>query len=161
MFIYRPQTKFWARYTVFTPVCSQGGPSLLPRPMFLLGGFCLWSHVPSGGSPSWGSLSGGDPCLGGLCRGGCLCLEGLSQGDSPYGEQRAVRILLECILVTNVLLQIFYLCNFHELARSNSSSCTLCDFWLKLKMQLIGALCCGLASDLNWFELKAKRLASD
>ena len=40
-----------------------------------------------------GSLSGGVSVLGGLCP-GSLC-----QGDPPYGYVRAVRILLEYILV--------------------------------------------------------------
>ena len=56
------------------------------------------------GGASW-SLSRGF-CSGGLCpgdvclRGGGLCLGGLCHGDSPYGNERAVRILLECILVS-------------------------------------------------------------
>ena len=41
-------------------------------------------------SVQWGSLSNGGLCpVGGLC-----------QGDPPYCKERAVRILLECILVT-------------------------------------------------------------
>ena len=40
--------------------------------MFLLGGLCLWFHVPSGGSLSLGggslSRGWGDLCPGGLCR---------------------------------------------------------------------------------------------
>ena len=51
---------------------------------------------------------GGDLCVpgrmcllgrGGSPRGG-LCPGGLCQGDPPYGEEWAVRILLECYLVT-------------------------------------------------------------
>ena len=43
-------------------------------------------------------------CPGGLCSGrvsvkGGLCPGGLCHGDPPYGNERAVRILLECILV--------------------------------------------------------------
>ena len=30
---------------------------------------------------------------------GGVCPGGVSRGDSPYGNERAVRILLECILV--------------------------------------------------------------
>ena len=60
------------------------------------GGLCLWSHVPS---------------RRGLCPGGSLCLgvfsvqrslsgrEFLSGRPPPYGEERAVRILLECFLL--------------------------------------------------------------
>ena len=55
-------------------VCPQWGLGLCP------GGLCLGVSVQ-------GSLSGGGLCLGGLC-----------QGDLPYGKERAVRILLECIL---------------------------------------------------------------
>ena len=43
-------------------------------------------------STGWGLCSGG-LCLGG----GVLC-----QGDPPYGNMQAVRILLECIFVTEV-----------------------------------------------------------
>ena len=49
---YRPQTKLWEG-NVFRPVCQSGGVSVwchflswLPGPMSLLGGLCLWSHVP-------------------------------------------------------------------------------------------------------------------
>ena len=55
---YCPQTKFGTRYC-FTPICLFTGRSLydvtfclLPGPMFLLWGLCLWSHVPSGGGGS-------------------------------------------------------------------------------------------------------------
>ena len=46
------------------------------------GDLCLWYHVPSGGLPDRDFLP-------------------------PYGKQRAVRILLECILVVDFLMQIF------------------------------------------------------
>ena len=53
-----------------------------------------------GGSLSRGSLSRGtsvqgDLCLEGICPGGSL-----SQGEPPYGKERVVHILLECLLVT-------------------------------------------------------------
>ena len=63
-------------------------PVWLPGPMFLPGRAC-----PGGGSmllftvPDWVSVHGG------------LCLGGLCQGDHLYGEEPAVSILLECILV--------------------------------------------------------------
>ena len=56
---------------------------------------------------TWGSVSGG----GEFCSEGCLCPGrflsrgssvrggGLCQGDTPYSKERAVRILLKCILV--------------------------------------------------------------
>ena len=66
-----PATKLGQGY-VFTRVCvSVNGGGL---------GLC-----PGGVSVPQGS---------GLCPGGCLC-----HGDPPYGNERAVRILLECILV--------------------------------------------------------------
>ena len=46
-----------------------------------------------GGVSVWGSLSGGFLSRESLSRGG------LYKGDPPYGNERAVRILLECILV--------------------------------------------------------------
>ena len=61
-------------------------PVLLPGPMFLLGGLCPWSHVPSrsGVSVQEGSLS-----------------RGVSEGrPPPESEKRAVSILLECFLFT-------------------------------------------------------------
>ena len=45
----------------------------------------------------WGSLLGG-LCPRGLCW-GVSVQGGLCQGDPPYSYMRAVRILLECILV--------------------------------------------------------------
>ena len=50
----------------------------------------------TGGGSRWVYLGGGE---GGLCPGGSLSGEGLCQEDPPYGKERAVRILLECILV--------------------------------------------------------------
>ena len=62
-----------------------------------------------GGCLSWGVCVQGRFCLGvsvqgGLCHGGSqsrgLCgEEGLRQRDPPYGNEQAVCILLECILV--------------------------------------------------------------
>ena len=74
-------------------LCMMSLPVWLPGPMFLLEGLCLWSHVPSGGSLSlvpcsfWGVSVLRPP-----------------DRDPTYGEERAVRILLECFLVTNVCL---------------------------------------------------------
>ena len=94
-------------------VCSEGGlhmisfPIWLPGPMFHLGDLCLWSYVTSG--------EGECLCPGGLCPGESLFrgasvqgvyLQGVSvQGDfcrqrpPRYGEEWAVRILLECFPV--------------------------------------------------------------
>ena len=75
-------------------VCPQGCLSLCP-----------------GGSPSWRQVRGLCPLGGGLCPGGlCPGTGGLCPGRGalsketpprprpPYGNERAVRILLECIL---------------------------------------------------------------
>ena len=43
-------------------------------------------------------LCQGGFCAGGLCPGMSLS-RGLCQGDPPYGKERAVRIILECILI--------------------------------------------------------------
>ena len=74
--------------------------SCLPGPMFLLGGLCLWSHVPFGG--------GGVSVQGGLCPGEVFVQGGLCQGDPPdrdplYDEGQVVRILLECFLVVIII----------------------------------------------------------
>ena len=69
-------------------------------------GLCLWSHVPSRGSllgglslsrgiSVWGSLSGG----GGLCQGEPRT-ETSKQIPLTHVEERAIRVILECILVT-------------------------------------------------------------
>ena len=57
------------------------------------GGLCLGGLSPEG-SLSRGSLSQGSLCLGGVCSGGFL-----SRETPRYGKERAVHILLECILV--------------------------------------------------------------
>ena len=49
---------------------------------------------PWGVSPSWGVFVLEGLYSQGLCPGGCLC-----HRDPPYGNERAVRILLECILI--------------------------------------------------------------
>ena len=75
-------------------------------------GVCVWGDLCPGGSLSRGlcpvgSLSIGVTVLGGLCPGGSLSNSGFCQGDPPtetplYGNARAGRILLECILVYNL-----------------------------------------------------------
>ena len=42
---------------------------------------------------------------GGLCPGGVSVQGGLCQGDPPYGNERTVRILMECILVCSFLFR--------------------------------------------------------
>ena len=76
---------------VFTGVClsTRGGGS--PSGGFSIkGGFSIWGGSPSGGSPSGGSPSGGVLHIGGVLHPGGLL--------NPVNV-RAVRILLECILV--------------------------------------------------------------
>ena len=46
-----------------------------------------------------GSLSGGVSVWGGLCPGRVSVWGSMSWRPPPYGNERAVRILLECILV--------------------------------------------------------------
>ena len=98
--------------TVFTPVCDS-----VHRGRVSVWGVSVWGSLSteslSGGvsvqrgSLSGGSLSRGVLCLGGLCPGGSLT-RGVSVwgglcwgGLSPYGKERAVHILLQCILVLN------------------------------------------------------------
>ena len=98
---------------VFTGVClSMGGSGGVP--VSVHGGFCpgMGGLCPGGGglSRGWGVCIGGGESLsrgwgvsvqGGLCPGwGSLSRGSLSwRPPSPYGNERAVRILLECILV--------------------------------------------------------------
>ena len=107
--------------TVFTHVCLfTGGLCMMSLPVWSdvppgKGVLCVWSHLPLGvsvqGGLCPGSLSGG-LCprgslsrWGPLSRGGSLSkgsLSGRCQGyprtETPFGEERAVRILLECCL---------------------------------------------------------------
>ena len=73
----------------------QGNVLYLSVILFTGGGLC------PGGSLPKGSLSRGvSDQVWGLCPEGLLCPGGgLCQGDLPYGYVRAVRILVECILV--------------------------------------------------------------
>ena len=74
---------------------SVWGGGLCPREGSLSGeGVCVWGSQPGGGlCPREWSLVQGGLCPGSLVQGG-LC-----HRDPPYGNERAVRILLECILV--------------------------------------------------------------
>ena len=108
---------------------SVSGQGSLSRGVSVQGGLCLGVSVylgvclSTGVSVSvWGSLSGG-LCPGGLCPGSSLSRGSLSRGGlylgvsvqggflsrgslsgkPPYGNERAVRILLECILVSKFL----------------------------------------------------------
>ena len=86
---------------VFTPVfqsfCSQGGLYDVTSCL------AVWSHVLSRGS-----LSGPMFFIGGLCLGVSLtetpCTETPLDWDHPYGKERVVHILLECILVLKIFL---------------------------------------------------------
>ena len=104
---YRPQTKlregnvFYTCLSVvlFTGIgglCMMSLPVWIPGPMFLPRGLCLWSHVSSGGSLVFvqGGLPDRDP----------PGRDPLDK-DPLYGKERAVRILLECILVTIVFTE--------------------------------------------------------
>ena len=102
-YIYRPQTKFEARYCfqkcvsviLFTGdggLCMMLLPVWLPGPMFLLGGLYPWSHVPSRVVSVMGVT---------FQRGGSL-FGGVSVGRPPESEKRAVHILLEYFLVVNI-----------------------------------------------------------
>ena len=83
---------------VFTGVCLSTGEGPLYdvtsclTPMFLLGGLCPWSHVPSRGFLS----------RAGLCPArGVYVQSGLYKETPPLeSEKRAVRILLECFLIS-------------------------------------------------------------
>ena len=96
---YRPQRSF---YTCLW-FCSQGGVSV-PA--------CTTGHMTRGvsvqGVSVLGALCPGGVCPGGLCPGGGLCSGGLCPGGSllgsppPRRNERAVRILLECIIVYSV-----------------------------------------------------------
>ena len=81
---------------------------LCPKGVSLQGGSLSRGLCPRGfsvqGSLSKGVLCPGVFCPGGLCPGG-----GLYQEDPPYGNMRAVRILLECILVSDCDCVVFYL----------------------------------------------------
>ena len=57
---------------------------------------CIWLKLFLPPAAKWG---GGTLSRGGVSVRGSLCPEGLCPGDPPYGNVRAVRILLECILV--------------------------------------------------------------
>ena len=107
---------------VFTCVClSTGAGGLCPRGW----GLCLGGGLYPGGSLSRGiclgvcvqregSLTGGRVCVQGVCLGG-VCQ------PPPYAKERAVRILLECILlprrnlyeINDLLLEVeqyYYIC---------------------------------------------------
>ena len=89
-------------------VCMMLLPVLLPGPMSLLGGLCLWSHVLSRVvSVQGGSLSRG-LCPGGLSPGGSLSRGVSIREIPPYGEEWVVRILLECVLVIYVIVLSIY-----------------------------------------------------
>ena len=95
--------------------CSQGGggkrergPRSLSRGGLRLGG----GHL----CPGRGSLSKEVSVRqGSLCPEGVFVWGGLCHGDPPYGNERAVRLLLECILVfiRSFCLFEFYLTNQH------------------------------------------------
>ena len=83
-------------------------PVWLPGPMFLLGGFSLWSDVPTGGFCLWFHVPSRGVFLTEI-------LPETSWTETPvYGKERAVRILLECILL-NIFIQIFCFLGFTSL----------------------------------------------
>ena len=93
-----PATKLW-QGNAFTRVCDsvQGGVSIPACTTgHMTGGVSVQEEVSvqgRGGLCPGGSLFRGDPCPGGsLSRGSLL-------GRPPYGNERVVRILQECIFV--------------------------------------------------------------
>ena len=94
-------------------------------PGVCLGGLCLGGSLSrrslSRGSLSrevsvWGSLSGGVSVQGDLCQegslfrgisvqGGSLLGRTIPDRDHPYGKERAVCILLECVLASSLYQQ--------------------------------------------------------
>ena len=93
------------------PLSVRGGGFLC---VILVTGGSLSQHAPQvtwpGGSLSGGSLSkglcpggslSGGSLSGGLCPGRVSLSRGSLLGRPPYGNERAVRILLECILIQN------------------------------------------------------------
>ena len=84
--------------------CSPGGGGLYDVTSCL----AVWSHVPSGGLCLWSHVPpGGGVFLsrrGGLSGGASVRETPLDRDPPPvYGKELAVRILLECILVVNVV----------------------------------------------------------
>ena len=83
------------------------------------GGFLV--SVPAGSPSQGGVCLGGVSILGGsLSRGGSLskgslCLGGLCHGDPPYGNERAVRILLDAFLFTSMLNLVMTSVAYNEL----------------------------------------------
>ena len=105
--VFTARNEVGARLCFYTCLwfCTQGGDlGLCPQGVSNLGGLCA-GGVSVWGVSVWGISVQGVSVLGGLSPGG-LCLEGglcpgwdLCHGDAPYGNERAVCILLECILV--------------------------------------------------------------
>ena len=92
LFVYRPQLRCGKvmflhlcviLFTVSVPACTTGH---MTRGVSVWGVF-VWVGLGPGGS------------LGGLCPGGSLWGRSVREEDPPYGIERAIRILLECILV--------------------------------------------------------------
>ena len=106
--IYRPQTKFAKVMFSQVSVCTQGGSQSLSGGVSIPGVSVPWGLCPGG---SLGGSLGGSVSKGGLCPGeplskGSLSRESMCGGvschrDPPYDNERALRILLEYILVIN------------------------------------------------------------
>ena len=108
---YRPQTKL-REGNVFTPVYDsvhkgvsvQGSfcpGGLSPEGRLCLQGVFVWGGLVQGVSVQGVSLQRGISVQGFLCpEGGWVSVRGGSLSGRPlYGKERAVRILLECILI--------------------------------------------------------------
>ena len=86
-----------------------------------VGGFCLWVSVWGGvclrGALSRGSLSRGFSAQGvsvwGVSVQEGLCVGSVLGSPPPYGNEQAVRILLECILVYRILMKHNIAARFH------------------------------------------------
>ena len=103
-YCYNPQTKFAKVMFSQVFVCPQGEVSV--QGCLCPGDHCPWGSLSKGDSLSSGEevpvQGGGGLCpgrsLSGLCPGWSLS-GGSVSGRPPYGNEWAVHILLECILV--------------------------------------------------------------
>ena len=98
---YRPQTKFAKVMFLQVSVCPHGG--VRGRGVCMVGGACMVGVCMLGGHAWWGVCMAGGMHGGGVhCRGACVaCMPPPPRTDTTATvNDRAVRILLECILVT-------------------------------------------------------------
>ena len=126
---------------VWQGVCMAGG--MCGRGACMVGGVCGGGHVWQGGMH--GGMCGGhawqEACMaGGMCgRGACVVVGGMhGRPHMPHWQilrdtvnERAVRILLECILVSNLFADICFVmkyrikCLYHLIADQEYSQLSL------------------------------------